>query len=105
MLTKIGKRDVPRYTNKEPSELRRFAADQLDKFMCMANVGDIAELTGEPNTGDTDPLKHADKVLHAFRYELWRLDLKNRVRVFRRGPRMFLERTEPIVIKPVNRAQ
>lgn len=101
MLTKIDRRDVPGYTNREPSELRRFAEDQLDKFMCMANVGDVAELSGEPDTGDTDPVKHADKVMQVFRSEAFRLDLRKKVRCFRRGPRMFLERTEPLVVKPV----
>lgn len=96
MLTKISRREVPRYTGREPSELRRFAADQLDKFMCMANAGDVAEVTGEPGTGDADPIRHADRVLQAFRHELWRLDMRERVRCFRRGPRMFLERTEPV---------
>ena len=103
MLTRISKRDVPGYTNRGPSELRAFASDQLDKFMCMANVGGVAELSGEPDTGDTDPVKHADKVMQAFRSEAFRLDLPKKVRCFRRGPRMFLERTEPVAVKPIGR--
>lgn len=94
MLRPIEKADLPDLGGKRPSELRVFAGGQLEEFMeGYREVGSMCEVTGWPTDGADTPVKGADRLIQALNAERWKRSLKGSVRAFRRGPRVFLERT------------
>lgn len=95
MLKMLDKSEVPASRYTEKSELRRFAEATVKEFMAAASVGDVAEITGAPDTGAEGAIAKADKVMAAIRTELYYTDCRDKVKAFRRKERMFLERVEP----------
>ena len=94
MLTKVERKDVPRYRGRELSGVRVFAAETLAEFLEGSAEGEVAEVTGCPGEPG------AARLAQALRDELHYMgrdrgeDLRRAVRVITRGgERVFLERT------------
>lgn len=84
MLEAIAKEDMPMQGGRERGEVARFAEVTLDEFE--ASRCDLAEVTGWPQ-GAT-----AVQVRAAIWDAMHRKGMRGRVRVMRRGDRLFLGR-------------
>lgn len=98
MLKQIDRKELPRRNGKAKTPARRFAEETLREFLGY-EVGQIAEVTGWPVDESRDARANAararSEIYDAAFYMEPGEDYRDRVRVFRSGERVFLERTEP----------
>ena len=90
MLTAVT--ELPMQGGRERSQRRVFAGNALAEMQ--GQTAPLAEVTGWPKLDD-DPVRDAEKMRAALYDEAFSMGLRDRVRVIRRGSRVFLKRIEP----------
>ena len=97
MLKPIDKSEIPDYSGKEKTPLRRFAEETAFEFVGSTEPGDFAEVTGAPVEMDANGVQKLASNLRDVLYRMERdRDMRKEVRVITRGgKRVFLERLEP----------
>ncbi len=99
MLTKTDWKTIPPYGREGRSPIRQFAYKTVIEFLEQSKVGDVFEVTGFPEMAGNDATRMAEKVRGAIRTELFYLkkdkDMRDKVNIFRRRDRLFMERKEP----------
>lgn len=108
MLTTIELKDLPMRTRgTEKSPMYLFAEDTTKRFLESYEVGQIAEVTGWPTDDTRDAIWNASKAAQSIKDRLFYTnrdkDLRDEVKVFRSGSRVFMKRLEPIQEDPPKR--
>ena len=116
MLKEIKRADVPPVGGKEPSPIRRFAAEVVEELLPNARAGQVFEVSGWPDDGTVAPARQAQRVRQAVREALWHADRElpmAQLELFCRKERLFIairapqtpERVEAMTGKPIRGLQ
>lgn len=99
MITPISRKEVPRLSNKPLSERQIFAEQTVEDFFASTKVGDIVEVTDIPDLyGDAKRNTQAIRqAIIAAAHNAEGKSMRDHMKAFSRGERLFIERIEPWV--------